>query len=132
MFEVFAPEQFLARDFHHRIPVDRRIVLRRRSVIRRRDGRDVHDLARRARDLCRIDQAIAARPHLIIGLRQIGHDEAPLIVGDHDFDKTHREIVRLRNHPHAGFGLPGRIAHDAAYIVIVDRDAFRSRRRAHL
>ena len=62
----------------HREPVDRRIILRRRRRVRRRHRRQVEQLARRGLHLGRIDEAVAAHPDAVIGLRQIGNDVAAL------------------------------------------------------
>ena len=110
-----------ARHVEHREPVHRRIIFGRSGFVRRRHRGQVDDLARCRGDLRRVDQAIAAHPHGVVGLRQGGHHVAPLIVGDHDLDHAGREIVGLRDHPYAGFRTV-RTAHDAAEIGVADAD----------
>ena len=70
-----------------REPVAGRIVLRRRARVRRDDGRQVQRLARRRLHLRRIDQAVAAHPDVVVGLRQVGQQVAAAIVGDDDLDE---------------------------------------------
>ena len=52
-------------------------------------------------DLGAVHQAVAARPHAVIRLRQIGHDKAAAIVGDHAL-MYRTEIAGFRDHPDAG------------------------------
>src|SRR5262249_57303160 len=56
------------RDLHHRVPVDRRIILRRGGLARRWHRRKIEMLAGLAVDLGGIDEAIAAHPDLVLGL----------------------------------------------------------------
>ena len=107
------------RDLHHRVPVDRRIVFRRRRLVRRRHRGQIELLAGLALHLRRVDEAVAAHPDVVVGLRQIGDDVAALIVGDDDLDVAHRQVARFRDHPDAGLRTL-RPAHDAADVVVVD------------
>ena len=66
------------RDRQHRIPVDRRVVMRRRGRARRRRRREGEDAAGLGLHLLGIDEAVAAHPDAVGGLRQVGHDEAAL------------------------------------------------------
>ena len=125
-FGARAREQALVRNLEHGEPIDGGIVFRRGRRIRRRHRRQVHDLAARALDLRRIDEPVAAHPHAVGGLRQIGDHVAPLIIRDHDLGESGAQLGRLRDHPDAGFRsiLAG---DDPADVVVVDlhRDAWR-------
>ena len=118
----------LVRHLEHRIPVDRRIIFRRRSGARRRHRGEVEDLAGRGRDLGRVDEPVAAHPDVVVGLRQIGQHVAALIVGDHDLGELGRKIGGLGDHPDAGLR-PVRAGDHAAEIAVTDAD---TRRRALL
>ena len=90
-------------NLEHRVPVDRRIVLappRRRSAPA--TAVRLSDLAGLAVDLGGVDEAIAAHPDLVIGLRQIGQHVAALVVGHHDLGELGRQVGRLGDHPDAG------------------------------
>jgi len=97
------------------------VILRRRRFVRRGHRCQIQLLAGRALHLRRIDEAVAAHPHVVISFRQIGDDVATLVVGDDDADETHRQIARFRDHPNAGFR-PLRPGDHAADVVVVDRD----------
>ena len=111
----------LAGDLEHRIPVDRRIILRRRRGIRRRHRRQIEHLARRRLHLRRIDEPVAAHPDVVIRLRQIGHHVAALIVGDDDLGEFGGQVGRFRDHPDAGFRSLGAGDH-AAEVGVADAD----------
>ena len=123
-----AGEFALGRNPQHRIPVDRRIVLRRRFLVRRDHGGEVELPSGLGVDLRRVDEAVAAHPHLVFRLRQIRDDVTALVVGDDDLGVFGRQVGGLRDHPHAGLRSlrPG---HDAADVVIVDGDRRRLRHR---
>ena len=118
---AFAAELAGLRDLEHRVPVDRRIVLRRRRLVRRRHRLEIELLARLAVDLRRVDETVAAHPHLVFGLGKVGHDVAALVVGHHHLGVAGRQIGGLRDHPHAGFR-SARAGNRAADVVIVDGD----------
>jgi hypothetical protein len=107
------------RHLDHRVPVDRRIVLRRGFLIRRLHGGEVELFAGLAVDLRGIDEAIAAHPDLVLRLRQIGDDIAALIVGDDHLGHLGAEIGGFRDHPHARLRA-GRASDHAADIIGVD------------
>src|SRR5439155_416314 len=107
------------RDLEHRVPVDRRIVLRRRRIGRRRDRAEIQWLAQLAVDLRRIDEAVATDPHLVFGLRKVGHHVAALVVGDDDSRKPGRKLRRLGDDPDTGLG-PARPGDHAADVVTTD------------
>src|SRR5262249_49938076 len=65
------------------------------------------------------DEPVAAHPHLIFGLGQIGHDVAALVVGDHHLGVTGGEILGLRDHPDAGLRSVCASDH-APDVVVVD------------
>ena len=118
---VRAAEILRRRHFHHRVPVDRRVVVRRRPLVRRRQRRVIELLAGLRAQLGRIHQPVAAHPDAVVRGRQVGDDVAALVVRHHHLGELRRQFSRLRDHPHAGFG-PGRAAHHAADVVVVDSD----------
>ena len=125
---AFAAELISGRDLQHRVPVDRRIILRGRRIVRRRHRGQVELFARIGFDHGRIDQAVAAHPHFVMCLRKIGHDVAALVVGDDHLGVAGCQIVCLRDHPNAGFRSV-RTGDHAANVVIVDLHRLRLRRR---
>jgi len=87
-----------------------------------RHSREIETLPRLGAHLGRVDEPVAAHPDLIIHiLRQIGDHVTPLIVGHDHLGEFGRQFSCLGDYPHAGFR-PGRPAHCAADIVVVDRD----------
>ena len=116
-----AAEVRRGRDLHHRVPVDRRIIMRGRAFVGRLHGGVVEDVAGLDAHLRRVDEAVAAHPDLIVGDRQIGDDVAALIVGDDAAGEAGRQIGRLGDHPDAGFR-PARAGDDAADVVGIDGD----------
>ena len=117
------------RKLHHRVPVDRRVVVRGRGRARRSDRRQIELLAGLGAHLRRVDEPIAAHPDLIVCGRQVGDDVAALVVGDDALGVAGRQIGGFRDHPDAGFR-PLRAAHHAADVVGVDRN--RAGRRGRL
>src|SRR5271166_1214196 len=113
-------EPALIRDLDYRGPVDRRIILCRGGEARRGFGGQIQDLARLARDLWRIDEAVAAHPHLVGCLREVRHDIPPSFVRDRHLGEAGSELGRLGNHPNPGFGSKS-AGNDPADVVIVDR-----------
>ena len=88
----------------HRQPVVGRVDLRGSLL-----GRGISDLKRellaaRRRARCRISEPVSADPHLIGAVGKIGHDEAPLVIGDHDPAEMCGETARLCNDPHTRLG----------------------------
>src|SRR5258707_359531 len=82
-YAVLAVELAVIPDLHHRIPVNRRIVLGGSGFIGRPDGGEVEMLTRLAIDVCGINKAVAAYPDLVFGFRQGGQHVAAAIVGNH-------------------------------------------------
>ena len=119
--DVGAAAEILGRrNLHQREPVDRRIIMRRGRLVRRRHRRQIDLLAGLGAQSWRIHQPVAAHPDLVVHIRrQVGDHIAALVVGDDDLGEFRRQFRRLRDHPDAGFG-PGRTAHHAADVVIVD------------
>ena len=76
----------------------------------------------RGLNLRRIHQPVAAHPHAVIGLRQIGHEVAAAIVGDHDLDELGRQVGRFRDDPDARFR-PLRAGDHTAEIPAADADS---------
>ena len=114
-------EILLGRHFHHRVPVDRRIILRRRPLVGRRHRREIELLAGLGAHLRRVYQPKTAHPNLVVRVRQVRNDVAALIVRDDDLGILGRQLGRLRDYPDAGFR-PARTGDHAADVVIVDRD----------
>ncbi len=109
------------RNLQHRIPVDTGIILGRGGGVGRGHRAEVQQMARRALLLRRIDQAIAPHPDAVICLRQVRHEIAPAIIGDHDLGEFGREIRRLGDHPDPGLGSV-QSADDAAQIARADME----------
>ena len=107
------------RDLHHGVPIDRRIIFCGVRLARRHHRRMVDDLARLTLHLGGIHEPIAAHPHVIIGLGQVGDDIAALIVGHHAANEAHAKFTGLGDDPDASLRPLG-AGHDAANIVIVD------------
>ena len=118
---AFPAELARVRNLQHRIPVDGGIIFRCVCLARCRDGAQVELLSRLAVHLRRVDEAIAAYPDLVLGLRKVGNDVTPLIVGHDHLGIPGRQICRFRNDPRAGFG-PVCSRDHAADVVIVDRN----------
>ena len=110
-------------DLEQRIPVDAGIIFRRRGGVRRRDRREIHELAGRALNFRQIDQPITTHPEAVVGLGKIGNDIAAALIGHHHFGKFGGEVGRLRDHPDAGLG-PGRSSDDATEIAVADVDCW--------
>src|ERR1019366_6230526 len=79
---ALAAELGRGRNLYHRVPIDGGIIMRRGGVVWRNRCREVERLAGLAIDLWRVDEAIAAHPNFVFGLRQIGNQIAAGIVGD--------------------------------------------------
>ena len=98
-----ARELALVRHLEHRIPVDGRVVFRRRGGGRRHRRDEVEVSPGDGLHLGRIDEPVAAHPHTVRRLREVGEEVAPAIVGDDDLGELGRELGGLRDHPDAGF-----------------------------
>src|SRR5262249_46948260 len=101
---ALAAELALVGNLEHRIPVDRRVVLRRSRLVRRRHRAQIELLARFAVDLGRIDEAVAAHPNLVFGLGKVGQHVAALIVGHHDLGGAGGKVGGFGDHPDAASG----------------------------
>ena len=118
-----AGELALVRHLCQRIPVAGRIVFRRRARVRRRHSGQVQNLAGAGLHLRRIDQPVAAHPHVVGRFRKIRYQVAAPIVGDHDPGELGGQVSRFRDHPDARLG-PAWAAHHPAKVVVVDPDGF--------
>ena len=114
-----AGEVTLGRHLKQREPIQSRVVVRRRLRVRRRNRRQIENLARRRLDFRRVDEPVAANPHVVVCLRKVGDQVAALIVGDHDFDQACGQLPGFRDHPDARLGA-ARSSDHAADVVIVD------------
>src|SRR3974390_437141 len=85
------------RDLHHRVPVDRRIVMRGGGVVRCDDGHVAEPHAGLCAQLRRIHEPISTHPHFVICGRQIWNEIAALIVGDDDARELGRQFGRFCN-----------------------------------
>ncbi len=119
-----AGEQALVRNFHHRVPPLRRVVLGGRSRRRRRHRGEIEDFSGRRPHLRGIDQAVAAHPDAVGGLRQFRQDVAAFTVGDDDLGEFGGQVGGFRDHPDAGLRALG-AAHDPAEVAVADRDTAR-------
>ena len=113
---ALAAELVGRRHLQHRVPVDRRIILRRRFFIRRRNRSEIERCARLCIHMRGINEAVAAHPNLVFRFRQIRQRIAPGIIGHDHLCKTRRQILRLGDDPHARFRPLGP-AHDARNII---------------
>ena len=116
----FSGKFALVRHVEERHPVARRVVLRGRLRVRRDHRGQVERLAGRRLHLRRIDEAVAAHPHVVVRLREVGDDVASAVVGDDDLREPRRQVVRFGDHPDARLGSL-RAGDDAADVVVVDR-----------
>ena len=116
-------------NLQHRVPVDRRVVLRGGGLVGRGHARNA-DLRARARLALRaVHEPVAARPHLVFSGGQIRHDEPALIVGDDALDVADAEVTGFGDHPHAGLRAI-RPDDGAADVVGIDRGTVWRARRA--
>ena len=122
MAGILAAELVGGGNLEHRVPVDRGVVVSGRRGRGRSRGGQIDQSSRRGGHLGAVDEAIAARPHGVVGLRQIGHDEPALVVRDNALDVAHLEVARFRDHPDAGLWT-ARASDHASDIVVVNGDS---------
>ena len=70
-------------------------------------------------DLLGVDKAIAAHPHAVVRLRQVGDQVSPALVGHHHLGEAGAEVARFGDDPDAGFRAEP-AGHDAADRLVVD------------
>ena len=109
------------RNLHHRVPVDRRVIMCRVRRARRDHRGEIEMHAGLGAHFRRIDQAVAAHPDAVIGIRQIGNEIAALVVGNDDARELGRQFGGLGDHPDAGLR-PLRAGHHAADALGADLD----------
>ena len=97
-----------------------------------RDGRRQLDVvARPGGDRRGVDQAVAAGPDLVVGVRQVREEEAAVVAGDHDLAEHGLQVVGGGDDPDAGLGA-GVAADDAAdHAVVAGRGHGRAARPQH-
>ena len=109
------------RNLQHRVPVDRRIIVRRGRRVRRRHRRVVEHLPGLRAQLGRIHQPVAAHPDAVVRRRQVGDEVAATVVGDDDPGELGGQLGGFGDHPDAGFR-PFRTGNDARNIGAADLD----------
>ena len=95
-----------------------RVVVRGRPGVRCDDGRQVDRIPGLGLHPLRVHEPVAAHPDVVGGVRQVGDEVAPRIVGHDDLDVTGRQLAGLGNHPDSGFGTAG-AGHHAGDVVAV-------------
>jgi hypothetical protein len=110
------------RNLHHRVPIERRIIVRCLGGARRRHRSEVQMLAGLRAHLRRIYQPIAAHPHLIVRDWKVGDDVAALVVSDHYLGVFGGQLGRLSDDPHAGLRPAARGFDNAGDVIIIDRN----------
>jgi hypothetical protein len=73
--------------------------MRRIRLAHRRRGGQIEPLAGLGAHLRRVDQTVAAHPDAVIGLRQVRHQIAALIVGHDDAPEPCRQLGGLDDDP---------------------------------
>jgi hypothetical protein len=96
---VLAAELVFVRDRQQGIPINRRVVMSRIRLAGRRRGSEIEPLARLRTHLRRVDKPIAAHPEAVIGLRQIRHQIAALVVRDDDAPELRRQVGKCSPSP---------------------------------
>ena len=117
-----AGKEALVRDLQHRIPVIGRdsTAPRRRGLAPTSAFRS-RSLPGSAIYLGRVDEAVAAHPDLVFGLRQIRDHVAAALVGDSDLGEAGAEIAGLGDDPDAGLRAEA-ARNDSADVVAVYLD----------
>ena len=88
---------------HHRVPVGGGIHLGRGGRIGSDEHGEIEVATGDGAYLGRVGEPVAAHPHAVVRLGQIGDEVAPLVVGDDDLREAGCEVVGLGDDPHAGF-----------------------------
>ena len=115
-----------------RVPVVGGVDRRGLGGGRRHRRREVHGVARRRLHRGGVDEAVAAHPHVVGGVRQV-RDEVPAAVPGHDaLDELRRQPGGLGDHPDPFLGAVG-ARHDAGDVVLggADERGERDERRRH-
>ena len=111
-----AGELALGRHLQQRVPVAGRVDARRLLRRGRRCHREGQLVAGPRRLLLRVGQAVAAHPYVVAGVRQIRHQEPPVVAGDDDLAERGLEVIGLGDDPDARLAA-ARAPHDAADVV---------------
>ena len=114
-------ELAFGRHLQQRKPVNRRIVLRRRSGIRCRHRGQVQHSAGRRLNFGRVHQAVAAHPNHVICSGKIRDNVSSSIVCNDDLGEFGRTVGCFRDNPDAGLRTI-RSGHRANNIVAADAD----------
>ena len=107
------------RHLQERQPVLGRVVAGGRLCVGRPNGRQRQHAARRRFDLGRIHQAIAPHPDVVVGARQIRHEESTLVIGHDRLDQARREFRRFGDDPDPRLR-PVRPRDNAPDVIVVD------------
>src|SRR5215469_6780208 len=105
-----------------RVPVFGRIELRGGFGVGRNGWFQIDCLAGFGFNLGRVDEAVAAGPHRVLGFGEIGNEIPAAIVGDDLFDVPSGQAGSFGNDPNTGFRSLG-AGNYAANVVGVDLDS---------
>ena len=121
---VRAGARELARRRHleQRVPVVGGVDARRLLRGGRRGHRQGHLVPGPRRLLPGVDEAVAAHPELVAGVRQVGHEKPAVVAGDDDLAERGLEVAGLGDHPYPGLAAAG-APHDAADVLVGRRRA---------
>ena len=108
-------------NLQHRVPIDRRIILRCGGFVGSDHGGEIQMLAGFSHHFRAIHQSIAADPDAVGRFGQFGNEVTATIVGDDNLDVSHRQIARFGDHPDAGFRTIGAGDH-ATDVIAIDGD----------
>ena len=114
-----AGELVVTRHLEQGVPVAGGVVVRGGLRVGRRHRGQIDAGPRRRLLLRRIDEPVAAHPHVVGRVRQVRHDVAALVVGDHGAVEPGRQVHGLGDDPDARLRPVGP-GHHPADVVVVD------------
>ncbi len=100
-------------NLQHRIPVHAGVILRGLFLTGCRHRFQVQFFSGPGGGFWGIHKPIASHPHAVFRFRQLGNQEAPLVVGHHDLGESGRQVRGLRDHPDARFRPPRAVDNSA-------------------